>query len=112
MNKLLNRRGKSGISDRRFLRHPLSGILTALLGMLGQLLVIPASAQQISDLPPGLVQYADYVFTNGYVHTADKDKDFTVAQAVAVRGNLILAVGKNEEISRYAGPDTRRIDLK
>ena len=104
--------GTSSISDRGFRPHGLSRILTAVLAMLSQLLFITASAQQISDLPPGLIQYADYVFTNGYVHTADKDKDYTVAQAVAVRGNLVLAVGKNEDVLQYAGPKTRRIDLK
>lgn len=66
---------------------------------------------QPGDLPEGLVQYADYIFVNGQILTADSDEDFTIEQAVAVRDELILAVGSSDEISRYAGPDTRRIDL-
>lgn len=69
-------------------------------------------AQSIEDLPDGLIHYADYVFTNGQILTADSDEDFSIAEAVAVRGNYILTVGTNEEIIRYAGPDTRRIELK
>jgi predicted amidohydrolase YtcJ len=64
------------------------------------------------DLPPELVHYADFVFTNGQVLTADADRSFTVAEAVAVRDNEILAVGTSERIAKLAGPDTRRIDLR
>ena len=52
---------------------------------------------------------ADIILTNGKIITVD-DR-FTIAQAVAVRGDRIVAVGTNEEIARLAGPDTRRIDL-
>ena len=69
-------------------------------------------AQDISELPPNLVQYADFIFTNGQILTADADEDFTIAEAVAVRGNRIIAVGSEALIIQYAGPDTRRIDLK
>src|SRR5262245_27106818 len=37
---------------------------------------------------------------------------FTSAQAVAIRGDRIVAVGTNQEISRMAGPGTRTIDLR
>jgi predicted amidohydrolase YtcJ len=69
-------------------------------------------AQQADNFPEGLVNFADFIFTNGKILTADADKDFTVAQAVAVRGNRILAVGSDEKIIRYAGPNTRRIDIQ
>ena len=46
---------------------------------------------------------------NGQVLTVDKD--FTVAQAVAVRDGRILAVGTSESIRRLAGPQTRVVDL-
>jgi len=88
-----------------------TGILFSLAGMLVWIASIPVSAQP-RDLPPGLIQYADFVFTNGNVLTADADRDFTVAEAVAVRDHLILAVGTNTEILRYAGPDTRHVDLR
>lgn len=35
--------------------------------------------------PPELIRYADFVFFNGQVLTADADRSFTVADAVAVR---------------------------
>jgi hypothetical protein len=76
-----------------------------------QLLVMPAHAQD-SAVPPELLYYADLVFFNGQVLTADADVDFTIAQAVAVRDNQILAVGDNARILALAGPSTRRIDMR
>jgi predicted amidohydrolase YtcJ len=81
------------------------------LGLTLQLMVMPVSAQY-ENLPEGLIQYASYVFINGQVLTADSDDDFTVEEAVAVRGNRILAVGASAEILAYAGPATRMIDLQ
>ena len=53
---------------------------------------------------------ADLVLTNGKIITVDGR--FTIAQAVAIRGERILAVGSNQDIGRLAGPATRRIDLR
>jgi predicted amidohydrolase YtcJ len=53
---------------------------------------------------------ADMVLVNGKIITVD-DR-FSIAQAVAVRGDRIVAVGTNQEIARLAGPNTRRIDLR
>jgi predicted amidohydrolase YtcJ len=52
---------------------------------------------------------ADLVLSNGKIVTVD-DR-FTIAQAVAIRGDRIVAVGTSQEMARLAGPDTRRIDL-
>ena len=52
----------------------------------------------------------DLILTNGKIITVD-DR-FTIAQAVAVRGDRIVAVGTTQEITRLAGPSTRRIDLR
>jgi len=52
---------------------------------------------------------ADLILTNGKIVTVDER--FSIAQAVAIRGDRILAVGANQEIARLAGPNTRRIDL-
>ena len=65
-----------------------------------------------TDVPTELIDYPDFVFYNGQVLTGDKDKDFTIAQAVAVRGNRILAVGTSAQLQTYIGPQTRAIDLK
>jgi predicted amidohydrolase YtcJ len=52
---------------------------------------------------------ADLVLVNGKVITVDSlDR---VAQAVAIAGGKIVAVGSNAEVERHAGPATRRIDL-
>ncbi len=53
---------------------------------------------------------ADLILTSGKIITVD-DR-FQVAQAVAIRGERIVAVGTNQEIARLAGPATRRIDLR
>jgi hypothetical protein len=52
---------------------------------------------------------ADVILSNGKIITVDER--FTIAQAVAVRGDRIVAVGTNQEIAALAGPATRRIDL-
>jgi len=53
---------------------------------------------------------SDLVLTNGKIITVDER--FSIAQAVAIRGDRIVATGTNQEIARLAGPNTRRIDLK
>jgi len=52
---------------------------------------------------------ADLVLTNGKIITVDNK--FTIAQAIAVRGDRFVAVGSNADINKLAGPGTRRIDL-
>jgi predicted amidohydrolase YtcJ len=70
------------------------------------------SFAQNNNIPTDLVHYPEFIFHNGQVLTADADTDFTIAEAVAVRGNRIFKVGSDEDIVRLAGPDTRRIDLR
>ncbi|MBI4444871.1 MAG: amidohydrolase family protein [Acidobacteria bacterium] len=53
---------------------------------------------------------ADLILYNGKVVTVDAN--FTITEAVAQRGDKILAVGKNDEILRLANASTRKIDLK
>ena len=52
----------------------------------------------------------DLILSNGKIVTVDER--FTIAQAVAVAGDRIIAVGTNQDVSRLAGPATRRIDLR
>ena len=54
-------------------------------------------------------EYAGLVATGGTVLTVDAD--FTVAEALAVREGRVLAVGPDEEIRAFVGPDTQVIDL-
>jgi hypothetical protein len=52
---------------------------------------------------------ADLVVTNGKIVTLDPAKP--EAQALAVRGDMIEAVGTAEEIARFIGPATQVVDL-
>src|SRR5207342_2183917 len=52
----------------------------------------------------------DLILSNGKIITVDER--FTIAQAVAIKGDRIVAVGSNQEMVRLTGPGTRRIDLK
>ncbi len=51
----------------------------------------------------------DLILTNGNIITVDDH--FSVAQAVAIRGQRIVAVGNSDTLAALAGPDTRVIDL-
>jgi len=53
---------------------------------------------------------ADLILSNGKIITVDER--FSIAQAVAIKGDRIVAVGSNQDITRLAGPGTRRIDLR
>ena len=53
---------------------------------------------------------ADLVLRNGKIVTLDDRKP--EAQAIAISGDTIAAVGSNEEIQPYVGASTRVIDVK
>ncbi|GBQ31161.1 amidohydrolase [Gluconacetobacter azotocaptans] len=71
----------------------------------GMATVLAAAAPAVARQAP-----ADIVFTNGYVYSVDS-KDH-VFQALAVRGGRIVYIGDDGGAASYAGPKTRRIDLK
>ena len=52
----------------------------------------------------------DLILTNGKIITVDER--FSIAQAAAVRGDRIVAVGTTADVSRLAASNTRRIDLR
>jgi predicted amidohydrolase YtcJ len=68
------------------------------------------AAVLLAAMPHAQQPAADVILTGGKIITVDER--FTIAQAVAVRGERIVAVGTNQEIARLAGPKTRRIDLR
>ncbi len=76
------------------------------LGLLLAALVTPQSNPNAQagepDASPGLI------VRNAKVITVDPG--FRIAQAVAIRGDRILAVGSDAEITRLAGPSTRTLD--
>jgi predicted amidohydrolase YtcJ len=55
-------------------------------------------------------QAPDLALSNGKIITVDER--FSIAEAVAIRGNEIVAVGPTEVIAALAGPSTRTIDLR
>ena len=55
-------------------------------------------------------QTADQILINGKIVTVD-DR-FTIAQALAIKGERIVAVGNNTEINKLKSATTRVIDLK
>jgi predicted amidohydrolase YtcJ len=61
------------------------------------------------NLPPELIRYADTVFYNGKVVSADEK--FSIHEAVAIRDGKFLAVGTNQRILALAGPNTKKYDL-
>jgi predicted amidohydrolase YtcJ len=52
---------------------------------------------------------ADLILLHGKIHTENASR--SVAQAVALRGNTIIAVGTDQTVSGLIGPRTRLIDL-
>jgi predicted amidohydrolase YtcJ len=54
-------------------------------------------------------QTADHILVNGKIVTVDNE--FQVAQALAIRGERILAVGTNEEVRAAASSDAKVTDL-
>ena len=58
---------------------------------------------------PSTVEPATMVLRNGKVVTVDESRP--EAQAIAIRGDRIAAVGSNAEIQRYIGASTQVIDL-
>ena len=51
----------------------------------------------------------DLILHNGKIVTVDAG--FSIAQAVAIRGERFVAVGSNDSIRRLAGASTKSIDL-
>ena len=52
---------------------------------------------------------ADVILINGAVYTVDESQPW--AEALAVKGDTIMAVGSTADIEALAGPDTRTIDV-
>ena len=74
--------------------------------MVALLLVLPilaSGAIPVAPPPPDLVLHHGKIVT--------VDPQFRIAEAMAVKGDRLLAVGASDEILRLAGPKTERIDL-
>jgi hypothetical protein len=75
-----------------------------------------AYAQSVRDLPAEVLRYADTVYVNAHILTLDNHEmnpdPGTIAEAMAVRDEVIIALGSDKEMLRMAGPDTKVVDLK
>ena len=68
----------------------------------GWIVVIPAVSTALAVEPPQLIVHHAKIVT--------VDSQFTIAEALAVTGDRISAVGKNEELLKLAGPTTMLLD--
>ena len=76
---------------------------TVVVGMLFAITGAPSMLRAQQPAP-------ELILSNGKIITVDER--FTIAQAVAIRNDRIVAVGSNQEIGQLAGRNTKRIDLK
>jgi predicted amidohydrolase YtcJ len=81
---------------------------TAVATGLASNLPTPTPAQTASSRLSTLA--ADIILKNGKVITIDRD--FTIAQAVAIAGDRIVAVGSEAAMAAHVAPATRVVDLK
>ena len=91
-------------------------VRTVMSFMFASILGIAAHAQQTVTAPAELVSYPDLIIYNGKIMTMN-DASLTPnlgrqVQALAVHGDRIQFIGTNDEVLRFAGPNTKKIDLK
>ena len=87
-----------------------------LTGLLAPVLLIgtylPAVAQNVPD---SVIQWPDTIYTNAIVVTLDdhalNDNPGTIAEAIAVHGEEIQAIGSAADLAKMRGPNTEVIDL-
>ena len=69
-----------------------------------------------SAVPAQLIQWPDTIYTNAKIITFDNtgmnDNPGSIVQAMAVRDEIIIALGSTEEVMRLRGKDTKVIDLQ
>jgi predicted amidohydrolase YtcJ len=74
-------------------------------------------AQDNISVPRELVHYPDTIVINGVIYTMDNkellsDEPGSIVQAIAIREGMVFDTGSSDDMMRYAGPDTRIIDVK
>jgi predicted amidohydrolase YtcJ len=68
-----------------------------------------AAMTAVAAAPRAAAPPADRIFVNGRVWTGDPRRPR--AEAVALAGDLVMAVGTNADVRRFAGPSTVTVDL-
>jgi predicted amidohydrolase YtcJ len=74
------------------------------------LIVLPLGLRAQGQLPPELIVYPETILHNGKILTVDQN--FAVAEALAIRGGVILSVGRTSDVLGLRGPQTTMIDLQ
>lgn len=92
---------KNAASRRNFLKY--MGVAATSVFAASALDQMPAFAAPVTEGP------ADVIFKGGHILTINTNAPS--AEAVAVRGNTIIAVGRLEDVQALSGPSTRTIDL-
>jgi predicted amidohydrolase YtcJ len=64
----------------------------------------------VAAAPRAAAPPADRIFVNGRIWTGDARRPR--AQAIALAGDLVMAVGTNADVGRFVGPSTVTVDLK
>lgn len=64
----------------------------------------------LTNTTKAIAQQADLILVNGKIFTSDPSNLYV--QALAIKGNKILAVGSNTAIGKLASANTRRVDLQ
>ena len=90
---------------------------TGLVVLFGVFLGVSGWSQQVlNNVPAELVAYPDLIVHNGKIVTMDDDSLNNSAgrtvEAMAVRGDQFQFLGSSADVLRYAGPQTRMIDLQ
>src|SRR6516162_609299 len=70
-------------------------------------LLLPALTLSVSV---AYSQPANLILHNAKIVTVDPQ--FRIAESIAIRGGRIVAVGRQAETARLAGPATRQVDLQ
>jgi predicted amidohydrolase YtcJ len=86
-------------------------VLTAATGLLAQSRIAAQGTPPSAQKPK-----ADLIFIHGNIYTGVVDAGASFdgsprAEALATRGDRILAVGRRDEIMRWKGPETQIVDL-
>lgn len=96
----------AGIHKIAYIRYPLIAHMrkTILLLLLAVLALLSMKKDQL------LTDIADELYINGHIWTADPSHSFV--EALAVKGDKILAVGSHTDLNQFKNASTKVIDLK
>jgi predicted amidohydrolase YtcJ len=92
------------------MRHRVLSTVVAVFALATVALAARPGRSRSATPTPSRQTAATLVFTNGRILTVDASD--RIAQAVAIAGNRIIAVGTTAEVLKLAGPTTERVDLK